>query len=129
MYGKLAITGACKIDSIFLYPIAYFSDVDEDVQDLIPFSLNNNLNVVNQNGVFIFNKHPIEPLEEIGKIFYEESGNAADYRFCKCYNINKSLISHIVEKITSNNVTKETIYPDPIKLVNNAFQNTLKNLS
>ncbi|WP_288447092.1 FRG domain-containing protein [uncultured Chryseobacterium sp.] len=61
LYGKPVITKASSIDGLFLYPMAYFSDNDEY---LIPFSLNNNLNVVNQEGVFLFNNDPIKSLEE-----------------------------------------------------------------
>jgi len=129
LYGKLAITGACRVDSIFMNPMSYFSDVDEDVVDLIPFSLNNNLNVVNQNGIFIFSNHPVNSLEEVGVNSHVEDGGDRDvYRFCKCYNIHKTLVPHILQKLESMGVNYESIYPNPVKLVGSVFENTEKNI-
>src|SRR5690606_2232532 len=108
------------------YPLAYFSDRDEDKIDLIPFSLNNNLNIVNQDGIFIFNKSPVLSLEELGMKVSKEQNPDSSYAFCYCYNINKELKDYVLKKLESINVNKDSIYPDPYKLVSNAFEKATK---
>ncbi len=127
LYGKKLITKASTIEGLFIYPMAYFSDTDEKEDYLIPFSLNNNLNVVNQNGVFIFNNNPIKSLEENSMDIYKENNPHEDnYRFCICVNINKSLEDYIIQKLNDKGINKSYIYPDPYKLSEDIFFKTIE---
>ena len=125
LYGKGLITHLTKIKKLKEIPISYFSDYDSD-NDL-DFSLNNNLNIVNQLGAFTWNASPSKPLEQMGnEQVASEHGNADGYKFCSCYNINKSLIDYVRQKIEAEGVVKEFIYPDPEKIAWNSFESSLK---
>ena len=69
---------------------------------------------MNQAGVFTWNAEPYKPLEMVGNEQYggdklnEEKG---DYRFCQCFNINRNLADYIREKLGTDGITKESIYP------------------
>lgn len=127
LYGKPVITKASSIDGLFIYPMAYFSDNDENDEYLIPFSLNNNLNVVNQEGVFLFNNDPIKSLEENCMDQYRKNNPEEDnYRFSKCININKSIGKYVIKKLKENFIDKNYIFPDPYQLASQIFRNTTK---
>jgi hypothetical protein len=94
------------------FPITYFSD--RDTESGIVFSINNSLNIQNQQGVFTWNAHPTKPLEMVGNEEYsanKEEEEKGDYRFCHCYNINKKLEQHIRARLEKDGITKDFIYP------------------
>ena len=125
LHGKSLITHMTKIKNLVQLPISYFSDFDQD-NDL-QFSLNNNLNITNQLGAFTWNADPTKPLEQMGnEQSSKEKGDSKGYLFCSCYNIHKSLIEHIRNRITEDGVVKEYIYPDPSKIAWNTFKTTTK---
>lgn len=54
-------------------------------------------------------------MEVVGNEQYSEAkleSEPDDYRFCECYNINKSLGGYIAEKLKELNISNETMYPD-----------------
>lgn len=125
MYGRGLVTHLTKIENLINFPISYFSDFDKD-NDL-QFSLNNNMNIVNQYGAFVWNADSSKPLEQMGnEQIVEENGDADGYRFCSCYNINKDLIDHVRNRLNKEGVVKEFIYPDPSEIAWNSFEGTLK---
>lgn len=93
-------------------PLIYFSDNDVNA-DLI-FSLNNNQNIQNQQGVFTWNAEGSKPLEVVGQEQYQAAKSddePNEYRFCYCFNINKKLSKAIQEKLIGDGITREFIYP------------------
>jgi hypothetical protein len=79
------------------------------------FSLSNSNNIKNQKGVFTWNAESSKPLEMVGNEQYDKSrseNDPEDYRFSGCYNINKKLVPYIIEKLETDGITKEFIYPD-----------------
>lgn len=112
--GSGLISDITKIEHLINFPIAYFSDQDQDTG--IIFSLNNNENIRNQAGVFTWNADPSKPIELVGDEIYKEDKNeeeTTDYSFCNCFNIHKSLETHIRKRLESDGINKEFIYPIP----------------
>lgn len=112
-----------KIENLLKYPLTYFSDMNDDTD--IQFALNNNVNIINQKGVFIWNSEPFKPIEQAGN---EQYGNSdfEKYRFSKCFNIHKSLVPYIRQKLRKDGVTKSYIYPNPKVIAKNAFKDSQK---
>ncbi|WP_055437640.1 FRG domain-containing protein [Lacinutrix algicola] len=110
-----------KIERLITFPLTYFSDINEEND--IQFSLNNSMNIINQEGVFIWNSNPFKPIEQVGN---EQFGNKEDviYRFSKCYNINKKLTDYVKDKIRKEGINSEFIYPDPNLIAKNSFEET-----
>lgn len=112
--GSGLVSHMTAIEHIINTPILYFSD--DDLESGIVFSLNNSKNIQNQAGVFVWNHDSSKPIEMVGDEQYPEEeamGGEKNYRFCKCYNINKKLEQHIRNRLTDDGVTKEFIYPTP----------------
>lgn len=112
--GSGLIAHMTKIEHLINFPIAYFSDKDRESG--IIFSLNNSKNILNQAGVFTWNADPSKPIELVGDELYKEDKpeeEAKDYSFCSCFNIHKSLGSHIRKRLEADGITKEFIYPTP----------------
>lgn len=112
--GSGLISDMTKIENLMTFPMAYFSDKDKETGVL--FSLNNSKNILNQDGVFLWNAHPTKPVELIGDEMYKEikpEEEAREYSFCSCFNIHKSLESHIRKRLEEDGITKDFIYPTP----------------
>lgn len=125
MYGRGLVTHLTKIKHLIDFPISYFSDFDKE-NDL-QFSLNNNMNIVNQFGAFTWNANSSKPLEQMGnEQVADEYGDADGYRFCSCYNINKKLIGHIRQRLEEEGIVKDFIYPNPSDIAWQSFEKTLK---
>ena len=125
MYGRGLVTHLTKIKHLINLPISYFSDFDKE-NDL-RFSLNNNMNIVNQDGAFTWNANSSKPLEQMGnEQVAEERGDADGYRFCSCFNINKKLIEHIRKRLEEEGIVKDFIYPNPSDIAWKSFERTLK---
>lgn len=78
----------------------------------------NNLNIVAQNGCFVYYLNEEIPFE----VFYKET---TGYKL-RCYNIHKSLAGFIIKYI--GNITKEDVYPDLNKIVKKSVDKTLRDL-
>ena len=48
-----------------------------------------------------------------------------NYTFSQCININKGLGDYVRKKLSSINVTKDFIYPNPYKIAQQAFEKTI----
>ncbi len=111
-----------KIERLMTFPLTYFSDINEETD--IQFSLNNSMNIINQQGVFIWNSDPFKPIEQVGNEQYGEKGDVI-YRFSKCYNINKKLANYIREKIKKEGIDENYIYPNPKLIAKKSFEETI----
>jgi len=112
--GSGLISHITQIDQLINFPISYFSDRDKDTGIL--FSLNNNKNIQNQQGVFTWNADPSKPIELVGDEQYKEGNTEEEdmnYSFCSCFNIHKSLEPYVRKQLESDGITKELIYPTP----------------
>ncbi len=112
--GSGLISHMTKVANLINLPIGYFSDRDKDTGIL--FSLNNSKNIMNQQGVFTWNADPTKPIELVGDEQYKEGKTeeeVKDYSFCSCFNIHKKLEPHIKERLKTDGITKDFIYPTP----------------
>ncbi|MCP9762684.1 FRG domain-containing protein [Lacihabitans soyangensis] len=112
--GSGFISHMTNIDYLINFPIGYFSDRDKDTGIL--FSLNNSKNILNQKGVFTWSADPSKPIELVGDEQFKEGKTEEDakgYSFCSCFNIHKSLESHIRKQLDADGITKDFIYPSP----------------
>lgn len=110
-------------------PIGYFSDKDKESGIL--FSLNNSLNINNQNGAFTWNSNSSKPIELVGDELYKKEKDEHDkyeYNFCSCININKNLEEHIRRRLDEDGITKDFIYPDTNLSTWEAFEKGIKKL-
>ncbi|SIQ34067.1 FRG domain-containing protein [Mucilaginibacter lappiensis] len=123
-YGAGTINFMTKVDRLINSPILYFSDAKRD--SLIRYCLQNNMNIINQQGVFTWNAHPTKPLENIANAEYQTDDN--DYKFSKCINIHKNLVPYIKDKIIKAGITKEFVFPDSYEIANTSFERTTKKI-
>lgn len=96
------------------------------------YKIINSVNIINQKGLFFFNNHPWQPLE----MKYDENVRDLKEKLSKekfdilmmhdtlsgCFNIHKSLIPAIREKLNEMGINKNYIYPDM-----NDFRKTVTN--
>ena len=122
LHGKGAMTFMTKVDKLITLPILYFSDENKNFK--LKYYLNNNMNIVNQQGVFTWNSNPTKPIEHVANEEYNSMHKESTYRFSQCININKRLANYVKEKLTSFGVTKDFIYPDPWKISQATFDKT-----
>lgn len=122
LHQKSLIEHITKVERLMTFPLTYFSDIDEETD--IHFSLNNSMNIINQQGVFIWNSEPFKPIEQVGN---EQYGDKQDviYRFSKCYNINKSLANYIRDRIAKEGISENYIYPNPKLIAKNSFEDAI----
>lgn len=87
-----------------------------------------NLNIINQEGLFVFNSDPVEPLEYhfTGKL---EVGKTFNLPKIKCWNIHKSLNEYVVRYLNEGIHTPRTIpidrkymYPQEELIAKTAFE-------
>ena len=88
--------------------------------------LNNNANIINQEGVFYYNHHPFCPLEVKYNLIADEfrnEFNLNDKIKCQiprkigfCMNIYKKLIPEIRKKLDKMGINKEYLFPDFTKI-------------
>ena len=110
--GAGLVENITEMNKMINMPMIYFSD--DDAGSGIIFSLKNSQNVIKQQGVFIWTASPDTPFEMVGAQEYakgKSEDEPAEFRFCKCFNIHKSLLPYIREKLAGEGVSAETIYP------------------
>jgi len=122
-FGQGTLNFISKIEHIMNSPILYFSDSKVDAP--LRYFLQNNMNIVNQEGAFTWNADPIKPLEQVAVEQYTPEDNSVDYKFSKCVNINKNLIPYIKKRLKDLGVVNSFVYPDPREIANLTFKNTL----
>ncbi|OJV17311.1 MAG: hypothetical protein BGO21_25835 [Dyadobacter sp. 50-39] len=84
------------------------------------YQTTNNVNIINQKGVFVYNNHATQPLGEVFFDFFNALNDVYGFQnstengelFCMCYNIHKSLIPEIVEVLNSKGITHARMFPD-----------------
>lgn len=85
-----------------------------------------NLNVINQEGLFVFNSDPTHPLEDYFSGRYgTDFQNTFRLNKIKCWNIHKSLKEYIVRYLTENRtipIDREFIYPQEEFIASSAFK-------
>ncbi len=95
----------------------------------------NNLNIINQAGLFVFNSDPIKPLESYftGEFVVRRTYNLPKI---KCWNIHKSLKGHALKYLKKGTFTtrdrpinSEFMFPKEEHLAKIAFQQAKKNLN
>jgi len=119
--GNGLIEHIVKIDELFKHPLPllYFSDNNVDKNFI--FSLSNNENIKNQQGVLMWNRDPSKPIEMVSDEFFgktEDGTPEPNYHFCKCFNIKKELAGYIRAKLEADGITKGFIYPAEEEAVN-----------
>jgi hypothetical protein len=107
--------------------------------DTESYRILNNTNIINQQGLFFYNNDAFKPLEET----YLEFANYTKKHlgeekfkemlmldtFSNCFNIHKSLIPYIKEKLREKGITSDFVYPDTYKMKIEAIKNaTIKSL-
>jgi hypothetical protein len=91
IFGQKLLTNILGLNQLKETPLAYFSDWKPLSQNM-SYGLLNNLHITAQEGLFIWNNHPYNPLEEVAVL---ENQTYPNYKFCTCLNINKSLSVYI----------------------------------
>lgn len=81
-----------------------------------------NLNIINQEGLFVYNSSSDKSLENIFNQNSRVQGRI------ECWNIHKSLNEYINTFLEKNNITKEFIYPQEEYIAEKAFRDYKKNL-
>ena len=96
-----------------------------------PLTTYYNQNIIPQQGLFIFNPHPVKPLEQI---FNTAQTNAKRLQMGSlslspffCYNIRKDLADYIRRKISRRFITNSFIYPDLRNFLKQVKENVFNN--
>lgn len=82
-----------------------------------------NLNIINQEGLFVFNSDPTHPLED----YFNEGKSKVFNSFFRlkkilCWDIHKSFNEYILERLAANNITRDFMYPQEEFIALNAFK-------
>lgn len=107
----------------------YISDF-ERIANIPAVSSHSNLNIINQQGLFIFNASEIDPLESF---FGARVEPFTGLPFIKCFDIHKSLYYYVLNEITESRrnaglipLTRKFIYPQEEDIAKMSFENYLK---
>ncbi len=87
-----------------------------------------NLNIINQEGLFVFNSSPSEPLEYCSN-GGESAPNETKFPEVKCWNIHKGLKFYIIDYLNNNfncPINKSFMYPKEEDIAKNAINDFLK---
>jgi len=99
------------------------------------YSILNNTNIINQKGLFFYNNHPFKPLEErylefaksvkdkVGQSKFDEM--LMHETIAGCYNIHKSLVPYILEKLKRKGITRDFLFPDVYKMKIEVVKNAI----
>ena len=106
--------------------LVYISDTEKYAYQPSMYT-NTNFNIINQEGLFIYNDDPTRPLEELfkGKDNVEE-GDTFWLTKITCVDIHKNLVEHIRDLLTRQGIVKDFIYPQEEKLAWDSFIDYLK---
>ncbi|RIH66194.1 FRG domain-containing protein [Mariniphaga sediminis] len=106
--------------------IPYEQVAENEMSIILPsseiYKVINNVNIINQKGLFLYNNHPWYPLEHQYKEFAayvkKEMGEEKwdmlllHDTIAGCFNIHKSLIPAIKKQLKSEGIDKKYVYPD-----------------
>ena len=102
-----------NVNSIF-----YISDFENDktptkgFRDNRPITTYYNLNILPQEGLFMFSPFSYKPLEDCFNTDHYKDGNNLELLPFNCYNIRKDLAEYIRRKIEYNGIDNKFIYPE-----------------
>lgn len=107
--------------------------------DTESYKILNNTNIINQQGLFFYNNDALKPLEETYLEFADYTKEYLGEKKFKemlmldtlsnCFNIHKSLIPYIKEKLKEKGITSDFVYPDAYKMKTEVIKNaTIKSL-
>lgn len=120
-----------------------YEKVDENEMSVIVpnselYKIVNSLNIINQEGLFLYNNHPWYPIERTYKEYIEtvkkelsvEKYNELMFldTICGCFNIHKSLIPAIKDKLNQMGISKDYIYPNIQKFKDEVTLNGIKKI-
>jgi len=102
------------------------------------YQMLNNVNIINQDGLFFYNNHPWYPLERTFKDFAKYMKKKLGQKKWKeqhwhneisgCFNIHKSLIPIIRDKLIENGIDENYIYPDMTNFKKDVINDSLKKI-
>lgn len=125
--GSGLIEYLTPIEYLATFPMGYFSD--KNANSGFIFSLNNNNNILQQSGAFVWNSSSYKPLEVVGtELYFENNPDAKpnEYRFCECYNINKNLAGYIRECLQADGVSHDSMYAATNLDASHIYQNCIR---
>lgn len=122
--GRELVSRISKVDQLVNFPILYLSD--EEIDPRLRYRISNNMNIINQEGVFMWNSSPSKPLEQVGKEEYLKEKDG-EYYFSQCLNIHKDLKDYILTKLDDIGVNQKFIYPDNDDISNRIFNKNKAN--
>ena len=120
------------LKTLSLFDTVLINDSDTE------FLIRNNLNIINQEGSFIYSSSPTKPLEELNSSTIEiikliGSNHEVELNPPKevggCINFNKNLIPKIQTYLKSRGIDREHIFPDLNRLKVDVLEEELKNQS
>lgn len=103
------------LDTTMQFDMTLIDNMDE------AYRIQNNLNILNQDGAFIFNSSPSVPLEihyynyvQLFNKILEKKGETVKTprEIGGCININKKLANHIKEFLKDKGIDKDSMYPN-----------------
>ena len=105
------------------YPEGYSFNLKNKPNFKLVFN-QHNLNIINQEGLFVFNSDPEKPLEYhfSGKV---EIGKTFNLPKIKCWNIHKSLNEYVIRYLTEGRtipIDRTLMFPQEELIAQNAFQ-------
>lgn len=123
-------------DRIRILPIFKIQELPTDA---IKYFISNNYNITNQNGLFICNTFPLQPLEDAIKDRAKEQ--AKEYKIdkievsnkmrehkkaFKSYDLHKSLKSYVLKKLDNLGINEAFVFPDLKELSRRCVQSYLE---
>jgi hypothetical protein len=118
-----------------------FQVIEDKKGDIIHYFINTNFNIVNQEGLFVMNIHPVHPLETVLYKWARDQGqekgisakefSAAFDRHQQnflCYNVHKSLKKYALKKLSNDSINHSYLYPDLFELAKSCENDFLENL-
>jgi hypothetical protein len=137
--AKVLLNGMDELSYDFLYNtiIAYLPGYKNGgfafrLKNIPSFNLvynQQNLNIINQKGLFVFNNSEDKPLEDFFKgLTNFQEGDKFSLPKIRCLNIHKSLKEYIIRLLTEGRpipINKEYIYPQEEMIAQKAFKHFL----
>jgi len=122
--GRELVSRISKVEQLNNFPILYLSD--EEIDPRVKYRISNNMNIINQEGVFIWNSSPTKSLEQVGKEEYLKEKNG-EYYFSQCLNIHKGLKDYILTKLDAIGINEKFIYPNNDDIANRIYNKNKEN--
>lgn len=132
--NKLTLNTDGEIDyeQVILFPLLLVTPDNE------AYRIINNINISNQQGLFVFNNSPLDPMELAYKVEIDAIKNSIGPeefelqgfkpQFASCLNIHKNLRDYVLSKLKEKGITLDYIYPDNSKLTQSAIKKTLEEI-